>query len=298
MTVQPPGTPPSSASSPAPNDSAGAPPSLSAEERREFLRFASDLADAAGAAIAPYFRNLGGFADKSAGANFDIDPVTEADTAAERAMRALIEDRYPGHSIAGEEFADKAASARYCWTLDPIDGTRAFLCGLPVWTTLISLDIAGQPAIGVIDQSFTGERWLGDGHEAYFVHRGQRRAMSVRACAQLADAVISTTDPRRESYFTPAEADAFAQVASVAKLARFGCDAYAYAMLAMGHIDLVIESGLKSFDVHALVPVITGAGGLISDWRGGSPAGGGQVIAAGDRRARDAAMSMLLPAAA
>lgn len=245
-------------------------------EIADALAFTDTLADAARAAILPLFRVAIDVDGKGDGA---FDPVTEADRAAERAMRALIEARFPDHGILGEEYGERPARGPWRWTLDPVDGTRAFISGLPLWGTLIALSHEGRPVIGAIDQGFLDERYVGFPGGARVTTRGQTRPLAARACPSLRTATIATTDP---FLFDGAEAGGFEMVRRTARLARYGCDCYAYAMLADGRIDLVIESGLKPWDVQALIPVVEGAGGMLTNWRGGPAWSGGQVIASGD----------------
>ncbi len=251
------------------------------------IAFAGALADAARASILPHFRT-GVACDNKASDAFD--PVTEADRAAEAAMRALIEREFPEHGILGEEFERKASRSGYEWVLDPIDGTRAFIAGLPTWGVLIALAYEGRPIIGIMDQPYLDERYRGWGDDADCIVRGARRALKTRSCTQLADAIVSTTSP---DLFVGVEADAFARVRGAAKLTRYGYDCYAYAMIAAGHIDCVIESGLKPFDIQALIPVLEGAGGGVCDWRGAGAAQGGRVLAYSDERVRDQALALL-----
>jgi myo-inositol-1(or 4)-monophosphatase len=251
------------------------------------LDFAGVLADAARAAILPHFRAAHRVADKGAGS---FDPVTEADEAAERAMRALIAEHYPQHGVLGEELGEAPAAGPYRWILDPIDGTRAFVAGLPSWGVLIGLYCDGRPLIGVIDQPYLDERYLGWNDGAELIARGVRRPLRTRACAGLADAILSSTSP---DLFAGEEAAAFARARKRAKLTRYGFDCYAYAMVAAGHIDCVIESGLKVFDIAALIPIVTGAGGVVCTWTGADPSQGGRILACGDPRVRDAAIEAL-----
>lgn len=238
--------------------------------------FANQLADAARVAILPHFRTGGAVENK---AQRGYDPVTEADRGAERAIRALIAARYPDHGVIGEEFPETPSASGWRWVLDPVDGTRAFISGLPLWGTLIALTFEGRPILGVIDQAYLDERYIGFPGGAIARVRGVERPLGVRACPKLTEAILSTTDP---GLFKPAELGAFEQVRAAARLTRYGTDCYAYAMLACGHIDMVVEAGLKIHDVAALIPVIEGAGGVIRDWRGGPVWSGGQVIAAGN----------------
>ncbi|MEM6851782.1 MAG: histidinol-phosphatase [Pseudomonadota bacterium] len=270
---------------------------LHADDRTiaELTAFAGRLADASGPAILPHFRSGAAIENKL---NDGFDPVTAADKAGERTIRVLIEETYPDHGILGEEYGTKDAGGPWRWVLDPVDGTRAFISGLPLWTTLIALDYEGAPALGLIDQPFTGERWSAAGDEARYARRGEpARKIACSRQRRLADAIVSTTDPRPEAYFSPAEADAFAAVARRARLARFGLDAYAYAMLAHGEIDLVIETGLQPYDFHAHVPIVRAAGGVITDWRGGAEPTGAQVVAAASPALLEEALAILEPAA-
>jgi myo-inositol-1(or 4)-monophosphatase len=250
------------------------------------LAFADTLADAARAAILPFFRAA--HTIESKGALFD--PVTDADRAAERAMRALIEQTFPDDGVLGEEYGESRGASGYRWVLDPIDGTRAFIAGLPTWGVLIGLTWEGRPIVGVMDQPFLGERYRGWNDGAELVTRDGVRPLKTRACASFDEAIVSTTDPY---LFQGAEAEAFGRVRGAAKLTRYGYDCYAYAMVSAGHIDAVIESGLKPFDICALIPILTGAGGGVCDWRSSDASTGGQVLAYGDFRLRDAALALL-----
>lgn len=247
---------------------------LSDADLRSFLAFIDELAEAARAALLPFFRQSLSVENK---AQKGFDPVTEADRAAESAMRALIATRYPDHAVHGEEFADIGGSSPWRWILDPIDGTRAFISGLPTWGVLIGLTHQGTPVLGALDQPYLQERFVGFPGGAVFRGPQGERALKVRPCTVLTDATLSTTDPE---LFTPSEKGAFDQVRAAARLTRLGLDCYAYGMLAAGHIDLVIESGLKPFDILPLAPIIEGAGGVLTDWRGRPVRGGGQVVAA------------------
>ncbi|RZJ92770.1 MAG: histidinol-phosphatase [Brevundimonas sp.] len=254
----------------------------------EHERFIVELANAAAAVTLPFFRSDIGHEDKGGAAGFD--PVTEADKQAEAAIRKLIAERYPDHGVIGEEYGEDRPDAEFVWVLDPVDGTRAFIAGLPLWTTLIALRVADKPTVGVIAQPYLDEIFLGGPSGARLIRSGGETPLKVRTCEKLTDAVISTTDP---NIFNGAELGAWTQVRAAARLARLGCDAYAYAMLAVGHIDLVVESGLKPWDWSALVPVIEAAGGAVSNWRGEPVDGSGQILAVGDVRIRDQALVTL-----
>jgi histidinol phosphatase-like enzyme (inositol monophosphatase family) len=255
------------------------------------LELAGRLADAARAAIMPHFRARLEIENKlTAG----FDPVTAADRASERAMRDILEVERPDDGVIGEEFGRTESGNGRTWVLDPIDGTRAFISGLPGWTVLIALAKQGAPRIGIIDQPFTGERFIGWPGEAAYEHHSERKRMTTRSVSSLSGATLMSTDPH---LFAGAEAEAFEAVRQNVRLCRFGFDAYGYAMLALGGVDLVIESGLQIYDVHALIPVVEGAGGVVTNWRGGSAADGGQVLAAANRELHAAALAMLAAAA-
>lgn len=246
--------------------------------------------------ILPLFRADHGLEDKTAGVGA-YDPVTAADKGAEAAIRRLIGASYPQHGVIGEEYGEDRPEAEWVWVLDPVDGTRAFVAGLPLWTTLIGLRFQGRPVLGSISQPFLGEIYVGSAAGSRLIDAQGERALKVRACHKLTEAVIATTDP--EGCFTRAERAAWTQVRAGARLARLGCDAYAYAMVAAGTMDMVIEGGLKPWDIDAAIPVIQGAGGIACDWRGDPIGGnGGQVVLAGDRACLDEALISLRRAAA
>lgn len=250
-----------------------------------FLPFAHELADAARAVTLAY---EGAAENKDAAGGFD--PVTEADRGAERVMRDLIAARHPDHGVSGEEFGETPGEGRWRWSIDPIDGTRSFICGLPSWTTLIALLDEGLPVLGIIDVPRLDERFVAAGEGAVVMTGGEPRPLAASGCRSLADARLSTTDPL---LFAGAEAEGFERVRRAAKVARYGYDAYAYARLAAGGIDLVIEAGLKPHDYNALIPVVRGAGGIIGDWHGGSDFSAGAVVAAATPALYDAAVRAL-----
>ncbi|MEI9965097.1 MAG: histidinol-phosphatase [Caulobacteraceae bacterium] len=265
--------------------------SLTPERLADLDAFLVELNRASAAAILPLFRADHGLEDKGKAGAFD--PVTRADRGAEAAIRALVAERYPEHGVIGEEFGEDRPDADFVWVIDPIDGTRAFVAGLPVWTTLIGLRVQGEPVLGSIGQPYLGELFIGSAAlGSRLMARGDSRPLRVRECPRLTQAVIATTDP--EGCFDGAERGAWGQVRAAARVARTGCDAYAYAMVAAGTMDLVVEAGLQVWDVEAAVPVIEGAGGMITDWRGerlGRQAG--QIAIAGDRRCLDEALVAL-----
>ena len=253
-------------------------------ELDRFLALASELADAAGAVIRPFFRQRLAVEDKA-----DLTPVTAADRTAERAMRELIERRFPDHGIVGEEFGRVRENAEFVWVLDPIDGTKSFISGVPLFGTLIALTRAGVPILGIIDQPVLLERWVGATGRPTTLNGA---AIRCRACAELGAATLFATTPEM---FRGPDAAAFARVSASVKLVRFGADCYAYGLLAAGFIDLVFEASLKPYDFCAMIPIVEGAGGVATDWRGArlGLASDGRVLVAGDRDAHEAALALL-----
>ncbi|WP_018181408.1 histidinol-phosphatase [Kaistia granuli] len=251
------------------------------------IEFLDKLADSAGKAIMPHFRALDSVENKAASG---FDPVTVADRASEEALRALINAHYPEHGIMGEEFDDENADAENVWILDPIDGTRAFISGLPVWGTLIGLVSGGKPALGMMAQPFTRERFAGDGSRAWYTGPDGDRALKTRSCETIEEAVLFTTTP---ALFKGADREAYERVESQVRLVRYGCDCYAYCMVAAGFVDAVIEVGLHPYDIVALIPVIEGAGGRVTNWEGGPATSGGRVVASGDARLHEKILATL-----
>jgi len=251
--------------------------------------FLHQLADVSGAAITPFFRTAIAASDKSRGGVFD--PVTEADRASEASMRQLIKRQFPAHGIVGEEYGAENADSEFCWVLDPIDGTKAFISGLPVWGTLIGLLQKGRPVLGMMNQPFTRERFWGDGGQARWRGLSGERALTTRECTSLADATLMTTAPQ----LIPDEfRDRYLSVERDVRLTRYGCDCYAYCVLAAGHVDAVVEAGLKPHDIVALVPIVEGAGGVITNWDGGPAAEGGAIVASGDKRLHEIILKKLV----
>jgi histidinol phosphatase-like enzyme (inositol monophosphatase family) len=251
------------------------------------LPFLDRLADTASDSIMPHFRARPDVENKAVAG---FDPVTVADRAAEAAMRRLITEAYPDHGIIGEEFGNERDDAEYVWVLDPIDGTRAFITGLPVWGTLIGLTHRGEPMLGMMAQPFTGERYAGNGQAAWCTRSGRTETLDTRTCSSLAGATLFTTTP---ALFKGTDRHAYDRVESAVQLARYGCDCYAYCMVAAGHADIVIEPDLKPYDIVALIPIITGAGGHVTDWQGGSAAAGGNIVATGDPGLHDQVLARL-----
>ncbi len=258
------------------------------EFAQSLLPVARRMADAARAAALPHFRSAAILADNKASSGFD--PVTEADRAAERAMREILSAERPDDGVEGEEYGPQSGTSGVVWHLDPIDGTRAFIAGLPSWTTLIGAAVEGRAIAGVIDQPWMDERYIGAGGETWLEGRGDRIRLHTRDCPVLTDAILSTTD-----YFilNAPERGAFDHIRATARVTRYGLDAYAYARLAAGTIDMVVEAGLKSYDVCALIPVIESAGGAVTDWRGHPPQLGGQIVAAANRKILDESLISL-----
>ncbi len=259
------------------------------EDADELWRVGEALADAAAARCLPLFRNAALVCDNKAGPG-SYDPVTEADREAERAMRAILATERPEDGIFGEEFGETAGRSGLTWVLDPIDGTRAFLAGAPSWGVLIGLDAGEGPVLGIIDQPYTGERFMGGLGRAVLRRGESERALAVRECRDLSEAVLLTTYPEVGS---TVEQVGFEAVRDRVRLTRYGLDCYAYALVALGQVDLVIEAGLEPYDIQGPQAVIEAAGGIVTDWRGGPAHRGGRVIAAGDRRVHEAALEFL-----
>jgi histidinol-phosphatase len=263
---------------------------LNAKERAVFGPFCAVLADAAKAITLKHF-DVSVPVEEKPSDRHDFDPVTKADRGAERAIRASIEAKFPTHGIRGEEYGIKPGTSAFCWVLDPIDGTRAYISALPVWGTLIALTRDRRPVMGLMDQPVTGERFIGFGDEAYLYRQNQpRKKLQIRPCSALEVATIATTDVY---LFSDDERQCFEGLRSRSRLQRYGLDCYGYAALARGGLDLVIESGLEDYDIAALIPIIEGAGGIVTDWSGGTAWQGGQVLASGDKRLHAEALEIL-----
>jgi len=262
----------------------------SQSEFSELLAFAQTLADLSGSAITPYFRSRLEVVNKAAAGDFD--PVTLADQAAERVIADAVAARWPEHGFVGEEHGTTRPDARMRWVVDPIDGTRAFIMGQPMWGTLIGLLDGDEPVLGVMDQPYTRERFWSDATETFVRDaRGGTHRITTRACPQLGDAILSTTHP--DLLGAGHEVESFARLKSKVRMTRYGGDCYSYCLLAAGFIDLVVEAGLKPFDIVALIPIIERAGGCITTWDGKPAHQGGRIIAAGDRKLHAQAMAVL-----
>jgi inositol-phosphate phosphatase/L-galactose 1-phosphate phosphatase/histidinol-phosphatase len=251
----------------------------------EFIAFGERLAETSRPILRRYFRTSFRVEDKD-----DASPVTIADREAEAAMRAIIEGAYPDHGIFGEEYPSVRADAEYAWVLDPIDGTKAFVTGMPVFGTLIALLRDGRPILGIIDQPMTSERWIGaDGRHTTLNEDPAR----TRQDTTLKTAAHYATHP--DMFVSGDDRAKFDAVAARVKLSRFGGDCYAYGLLAAGCIDLVTEACLKIYDFMALIPVIEGAGGIVTDWNGApmTRESDGHILAAANANCHAAALALL-----
>ena len=254
----------------------------------DFTAFIGRLATSSGETILPFFRTSLSIDNKSL--NKDFDPVTEAYRAAEAVMRRLIKYHFPQHGIVGEEFGNEREDAEYVWVLDPIDGTKSFIAGFPIWGTLIALLHQGMPVYGMMHQPFIGERFSGDNASANYQGPSGERRLQTRRCVSLKEATSFTTSPL---LMNAADRATFARIESEVRLSRYGGDCYSYCMLAAGHLDLVVETELKPYDITALIPIINGAGGIVTNWEGGPAQNGGRIVAAGDPRVHEAALKLL-----
>ena len=259
---------------------------------QELTDVAHAMADAARASILPYFRGTAlGTENKVPGG---YDPVTVADRAAEQAMRAILADRRPQDAVLGEEFGHQTGTSGLTWVLDPIDGTRGFVAGTPTWGVLIAVGPEGGPVLGVIDQPYIGERFVGAAGQAHMSGPMGSHAITTRAVSTLDDAILFTTFPE---VGTAADRSGFGAVAQHVKLVRYGMDCYAYALVAAGQVDLVIEAGLNSYDIQAPIALIEAAGGIVTNWEGGPVHQGGRALAAANAEIHRAALDILAGAA-
>jgi myo-inositol-1(or 4)-monophosphatase len=254
-------------------------------ETEKLSEFMLQLAEAAGNAILPYFRKTLAIEDKG---GKSWDPVTEGDKSAETAIRALIDQNYPTHGIIGEEFGNKAAKSSYSWVLDPIDGTRAFVIGLPVWTTLIGLYRDGQPLLGLMHQPFVGETFLGTPQGSFYIRGREKTAIKVAAPKPLSEALVGTTTPHLYD-----KGSGFEALRKSVRLMRYGGDAYFFSLMAAGHLDIAMDAGLQIYDIAALIPIIKGAGGVVDTWDGKDASLGGNIIAASNQQLLDDAKAMM-----
>ncbi len=241
-------------------------------ETQQLLTFARGLAQSAGQAIIPHFRSTLAVDNKL---TQGWDPVTAGDRAAEHMMRTEIEKAFPTHGIIGEEFGTKTGTSPYTWVLDPIDGTRAFVIGLPTWATLVGLYRDGMPFLGVMNQPFVGDMFYGSEEGAFLDHRGHPRALKCAPPKPLAHALLGTTSPHLYN-----DEQRLATLRNGVQLMRYGGDAYFFSLVAAGHLDIAMDAGLQIYDIAALIPIIRGAGGVVGTWDGKDEAGGGNIIAA------------------
>ena len=265
--------------------------SVSARELESYTRFALEVAAQAGEATLPYFRADVAIDDKRTRGRYD--PVTQADREAERVIRERVEAAYPQHGIFGEEFGLRAGNG-LTWVVDPIDGTRAFMMGMLHWGVLLALFDGERPVLGVMHQPFTGETFYGNGEGAWYRRGGAERRLRVRRCESLEEAVLATTSPR---LFGKAEQRAaFDRLEAAVKLSKYGGDCYIYAMVAMGYVDLATDADLNPYDIQALMPIIQGAGGIVTTVHGGDASMGGFVLAAGDIKLHAMAVESMMGA--
>jgi histidinol phosphatase-like enzyme (inositol monophosphatase family) len=258
----------------------------------KMIAFAHRLADASGAVIRPFFRQRIAVAHKPGPQDFD--PVTEADKGAERAIRAIIDRDRPQDAILGEEYGAKPAGLaadKWRWVLDPVDGTRGFITGRHEWGSLIALEHDGVPVLGILDQPVLGERFVGVNGRSVLLQGETRTVLKTRECAELKDAILCSTDPLY--YFPPPQAAAFQRVSKSARMTRYGGDCYLFAALALGFVDVIIEAGFKPWDIAALIPLVEGAGGIVTSWSGGDCRDGATILACGDKRVHQQVMALL-----
>ena len=257
---------------------------------RELSDLAHTMADLAARAVLPHFRKPIPVENKSRDGTFD--PVTKADRAAERAIAKALKAKFPDHALVGEEFGTKAGGSPYRWVVDPIDGTRAFIMGSPLWGTLIGLLHGDELVLGVMDQPFTGERYWSEEKASYMRTRDAKpRRIKTRDCGRLSDAFLTSTHP--DLFEGNAQQAVLARLKGATRMTRYGGDCYAYCLLAAGFVDLIVEAGLKPYDVVALIPIIERAGGRITTWDGAPATAGGRIVAAGDPRLHEQAMRVL-----
>lgn len=253
----------------------------------ELEGFALELGRIAGSIAHSHFRRALTIENKD---ETGFDPVTSADRAIESVLRKAIADRWPNHGIVAEEGGERAARSPFTWFVDPIDGTRAFMMGSPLWGVLIGLTRDGQPLFGVLCQPVLGEVFLGTPDDSWLIREDGRERLRARRCTKLADAALACTHP---DMFDGEAAAAFSTLANACLLHRFGGDCYNYAMLAAGFVDLVVEGRLRSYDIVPLIPIVEGAGGVITDWHGEPPLDGGFVVAAATPELHRQALKML-----
>lgn len=258
-------------------------------DRDTIWEFFRHLAEVAARETLPRFRAPLAIDNKDRAGGYD--PVTIADRATEAALRAAIAARFPEHGIQGEEGADKQGASAWSWIIDPIDGTRSFVSGMPTWGTLIGLLEDGVPRYGMMSQPFTDDCFIGGAGRADLFSHGQVTRLSCRRVNGLADATLFATTP---AMFAPgAELDAFNSLSKAVRLTRFGADCYGYCLLAAGYVDLVVEANLGFYDVAPLIPIIESAGGIVTDWAGQPLRSGGRALAAASGALHAQALTLL-----
>ncbi len=256
-------------------------------EFEQVMTAAHEFADLSGNAILKHFRKRQPVENKAEAGGFD--PVTAADRAAERAIARAIRRRFPDHGIVGEEYGARPGSSPFVWIIDPIDGTRAFIMGSPLWGTLIGVSKREEPYFGLMDQPFLRERiWTGPGASFERTRGGAVKRLKTRRCSALKDAILTSTDP--DLFEGTERRKTLAALKSQVAMTRYGGDCYSYGLLAAGYVDIIVESGLKPYDVAALIPIIERAGGRMSTWDGQSATRGGDIVAVGDPRLHEAAL--------
>lgn len=258
------------------------------QDLKIYTDFMHELADAAAAVSLKYFKKPMDVLSKGAKLGTSFDPVTVADRNTEHAIRTLIAERFPDHNILGEEHGSEDKNSSFTWVIDPIDGTRAYISGIPTWATLIALKDGNKPILGMLDQPYLNERYIGSADGSTL----NGKKLNVRPCPDIFSATISTTDPL-QLFSDEEEQDKFFRVAAGAKLMKNGYDSYAYAMVASGFMDVVIEAGLEPYDIQALIPIVEGAGGIVTNWHGEPVESGGQVVACGDSRLHEQVIGLL-----
>ena len=256
----------------------------------DYMLFLEELIEQAGEVSLRYFRSELAVTDKrQKGKAFD--PVTRADRETERFIRDRIAAAYPGHAIIGEEFGTKEGADSFTWLVDPIDGTRGFISGTPMWGVLVGLKQGDECLAGAMRQPYTGETWTGDGKVSYFTGRQERTRIRVREQTSLDDAIVCCTHPAM--YPTAEAREKFMGVIARCRFSRYGTECLGYGMLASGYVDLVIEGGLSAYDIMPLIPIVEGAGGIITDWQGNTAQDGGLIVAASGQRLHGEVLELL-----
>lgn len=256
----------------------------------DYLLFLEELIEQAGEISLRYFRKELTVTDKrQKGKAFD--PVTRADRETEEFIRERIAAKYPGHAIIGEEFGTKTGTDSFTWLIDPIDGTRGFISGTPMWGVLIGLKHADECLVGAMRQPYTGETWIGDGRAAYFIRQQERTRIKVREQTNLDEAIVCCTHPAM--YPTDEAREKFMRVIAKCRFSRYGTECLGYGMLASGYVDLVIEGGLSPYDIVPLIPIVEGAGGIITDWQGNAALNGGLIVAASAKQLHGEVLELL-----